>query len=160
MARRKLPARAKIGATVAEIVAAAQAREDRSWHTVILPKSPSVNGLFRNVTARDGKRGGRVPTKQYRAWRAEAGRALLMSRPPRLRAAYELEIELGRRKGSDLDNYAKGVSDLLVALKVVRDDSECARLVLTWANDLPSRMCRVRFRAYVCERSAQKGRGV
>lgn len=122
-----------------------------AWHVCLMPKPPSLNGLFRNVTARDGKRGGRVQTKQYSAWKAAASRALILSRPPRLRSAYELQIELGRRKGSDLDNYAKGVSDLLVALKVVRDDCECARLVLAWADDLPARMCRVSFRAYASE---------
>jgi Holliday junction resolvase RusA-like endonuclease len=115
-------------------------------HVVVLPKPPSVNSMFRNAGyGRDTKRAGRIPSKQYNTWKAEAGRALLASKPHRIAGAYSLRIEIGRRKGSDLDNYAKGVNDLLVRLRVVQDDSRCELLVLEWADDLPSKMCRVSF---------------
>lgn len=115
-------------------------------HSVILPKPPSVNSLFRNAGyGRDTKRSGRIPSKRYQAWKAAAGSDLLASRPPKISGPYELSIQLGRRKGSDLDNYAKGVSDLLVALRIVTDDSLCERLTLEWAEDLPSKLCRVTF---------------
>lgn len=109
----------------------------------VLPKPPSVNSLFRNPTARDGKRRGRIKSKSYLDWIAAARVSILAASPPKLAAEYELRIELGRRKGSDLDNYAKGLSDLLVSEKVVGDDSECRRLVIEWADDLRSKECRI-----------------
>lgn len=108
-----------------------------------LPRPPSVNSLFRNPSRKDGKRIGRIKTKEYQAWAQKAGWLLLKERAPKLDCAYELTIALGRRKGSDLDNYAKAVSDLLVSLKVVRDDSDCERLVLEWADDLAAARCRI-----------------
>lgn len=108
-----------------------------------LPRPPSVNSLFRNPSRKDGKRVGRIRTKAYDAWWHKSGWALRHARAPYLEGKYELTIEIGRRKGSDLDNYAKAVNDLLVSMRVVRDDSDCERLVLEWADDLPASRCRL-----------------
>ena len=108
-----------------------------------LPRPPSVNSLFRNPSRRDRKPLGRIKTKAYEAWIAAAGWTLRAARPPRFTGAYELTIAFGRRKGADLDNFAKAIGDLLVSVHVVRDDSDCERMTLSWADDLPANRCRI-----------------
>jgi Holliday junction resolvase RusA-like endonuclease len=114
----------------------------------VFPKPPSVNALFRNIKDRTGRQRGRAKTRAYADWIAEASRKLFAAGAPRLLGAYELRLELGRRKGSDLDNYAKAVGDLLVTLKIVRDDHLCQRLLIEWADDLPSKLCRISYRDF------------
>jgi Holliday junction resolvase RusA-like endonuclease len=115
-----------------------------AFSVVVLRKPPSVNSLFRNPTRRDGKRAGRIKTERYLQWiSSETPLLILATRRERISGRYQLILQLGRRKGSDLDNYAKAVSDLLVSTQTVSDDSLCERLVLEWADDLPSTKCRV-----------------
>lgn len=111
-----------------------------------LPRPPSINSLWRAPTKTDGKRLGRIKTKTYDTWQHKAGWALRAARAPRLFGRYALVIEIGRRKGADLDNFAKAINDLLVSMNVVRDDSDCERLTLTWADDLPANRCRIELR--------------
>jgi crossover junction endodeoxyribonuclease RusA len=107
---------------------------------VTIPKPPSLNRLWRNVP-----RLGRVKSKRYKQW-IGAATASILSLPRADRAQtvgpYRLRIELGRRKGSDLDNYAKAISDLLVSLRLVGDDSHCVGLEMVWADDLASAQAR------------------
>ena len=46
--------------------------------SLTLPFPPSVNTAYRNPTARDGKKRGRIKTKRYYAWAKNAGQAVLM----------------------------------------------------------------------------------
>lgn len=100
---------------------------------ILLPTPPSSNALFYNR-----EEGGRGKTKQYEDWIAEAGWKLAQQRPGRIAGAYEIELRVfrpadGRRR--DLDNIIKPLSDLLVRMKVVSDDSQCQRIVLSWRSD-------------------------
>lgn len=138
-----------IGSTAKMIVAERKQKAralDADWHVVILPKGPSVNAMFRNIRDRSGRQKGRAKTKRYVAWCAEAGRILRASQPKPIAAEYEVRIQLGRRKGSDLDNFAKAIGDLLQTHRVVTNDSLCERVTLEWGDDLPSNKCRVFFR--------------
>jgi len=87
----------------------------------ILPLPPSVNNLFAT------RRGKRVPSPRYRAWRDEAGMMVLHQRvgrrlpdPP-----YHLDVWLfpNDRRERDADNYHKAPQDLLASV-LHFDDSE------------------------------------
>lgn len=95
-----------------------------------LPNPPSVNHLFQNV-----KSIGRVPTKDYRAWRKEAALCIMAVRgsQPKIPAGYELQIISGHRK-CDLGNIEKAVSDILVEMQIVVDDRLAQRIVLEWGD--------------------------
>lgn len=145
MARaRKTAVQPRPVSVAAEIVAERAAKGEGAWHTVKLPKPPSLNNLYANKRS-----GGRTKGKRGRQWAQAAGYIILASRPPKIQGAYELRIQLGRRKGSDLDNYAKALSDLLKSIGVIKDDSRAERVLLEWADDLPSAEARFSIRPYV-----------
>ena len=129
------------------------------YHTVIIPKPPSVNAMYANVSdaarataiARGRKPRGRKKTGEAHVWSAEAAWEILRTKPPRMERHYELVIELGRRAGTDLGNYEKAVSDLLQAMGIVRNDSLCEDLRIKWAADLPSTKARISWRAVTLE---------
>lgn len=124
------------------------------WFTATIAKPPTLNNLYPSR----GKGGGRFKSKAYHTWIAGATARLMKQRPPRIEAEYELRIELGRRKGSDLDNYAKAISDLLKPLGIVKDDKLCERLEITWADDLKSAEARIHIRAWVRNRTQVRKR--
>lgn len=139
--KRKIETRS--GSVSAAIVAARAVEQGSAWHTITLPKPPSLNNLYpdkKNV-------GGRTTSKRGKQWKRDASYIILASRPPRIVAEYELRIELGRYKGSDLFNYEKALSDLLKDTGVIRDDSLCERGVIEWADDLASNEARFSIRA-------------
>lgn len=93
---------------------------------------PSVNRLWRAV---DGKV---LKSEAYREWtasivpelRAQAG-------VKRMRAAYEMTVELGKpdNRRRDLDNVgSKALSDALCQAGIVKDDSLCQSLTLRWVS--------------------------
>ena len=86
-----------------------------------LPFPPSVNGMFKNVPGR-----GRAPTKEYEAWKHNAGWELQAqrSRIPALASPVEIRIDLDERRRGDADNRTKAVLDLLVAHRIIRSDSK------------------------------------
>lgn len=108
-----------------------------AWSGRAIPRPPSMNGLYRNNKDRRSGQKGRVRTARYDGWCAEAGWKLrVQGTLPRVAGKYELAILLGRRKGSDLDNYAKALCDWLKKIGVIDDDSLCERLSLEWCDDL------------------------
>lgn len=150
-----------LGSTAKMIVAERKQKTralEVDWHSVTLPKGPSVNAMFRNIRDRTGRQKGRAKTKRYLAWCADAGRILRASEPKAIVGHYEVRIELGRRKGSDLDNFAKAIGDLLQTHRVVANDSLCERVVLEWGDDLPSNKCRVFFRPFTRTTEPKRGR--
>lgn len=93
-----------------------------------LPFPPSVNSAYGN------NKHGRHKTAAYKAWEALAG-ARIKDSHRKGYGPYCLSICLRRpddRRSRDLGNFEKVVSDLLVAHGVVRDDSFCERLTMTW----------------------------
>jgi Holliday junction resolvase RusA-like endonuclease len=129
----------------------------------VCTKPPSVNALHYNrkqttcpKTGRALK--GRGRTSAYDKWRSFATVEILKGRPPRIKGPYDLVIELGRRKGSDLDNRCKALSDLLQSMGVVANDSHAETIFLTWADDLPAAQCRFRIRPHAREASLAPAR--
>ena len=89
---------------------------------LVLPRPPSLNALFRNLPT-----GGRGKTKEYEAWRKEAGWEVRRQRPHVVTGEYALDIFVPPSL-RDVDNHcAKAVSDLLVELQVTPDDKFARR---------------------------------
>jgi crossover junction endodeoxyribonuclease RusA len=96
---------------------------------ICLPFPPSSNHLFAN-----GAKGhGRHRTAQYKAWEHLASLYIKDSHRINLEA-YTIAIALNPpdKRARDLDNFVKGISDLLVSHGVVKDDSYCRKLVVVW----------------------------
>lgn len=94
-----------------------------------LPMPPSVNALFANKRA-----GGRIKTKEYKAWQQLAGMCIRDSHRQQL-GPYSISIALKHSAVStlsDLTNREKALSDLLVDHGVVKDDRYCQRLMMVW----------------------------
>lgn len=107
------------------------------WIGRRIPRPPSVNGLYRNNKDRRAGQRGRVRTSRYDGWCCAAGWELrVQGKLPEIKGGYELVILLGRRKGSDLDNYAKALSDYLKRLGVIEEDSLCESLTIRWHDGL------------------------
>lgn len=87
---------------------------------IALPWPPSTNALF---VAVGGKR---VKSKEYVAWRREAGWTLQAQRPPKFKGPVEITIELcpPHSRRFDLDNRSKSTLDLLTEHQVIRDDHD------------------------------------
>lgn len=109
-----------------------------------LPLPPSTNNLYINR----GKK--RIVSSRYRAWRDEAGDALLAQKPRPVKGDFDLwlYVEWPDRRRRDIDNTAKACLDLLVAHKLIDDDSLCQALHIY--RSIQGRECTVR----VCERKA------
>src|SRR5690606_26540695 len=84
-----------------------------------LPWPPSVNMLYQNVRGK-----GRVATKEYDAWKREAGWTLLAQRPRKFKVPVTIAIELcaPHNRRFDLDNKNKCLLDLLVRHEVIPAD--------------------------------------
>jgi len=87
---------------------------------IALPWPPSTNGLFVNVLKR-----GRVPSKEYAAWRAEAGWILKSQHPPKFAGLVDITVELCSPHAVpfDPDNRLKAPIDLLKTLGIIIDDN-------------------------------------
>jgi Holliday junction resolvase RusA-like endonuclease len=99
--------------------------------TFRLPRPPSVNNLFLT------KGRLRIPTPAYKAWRAEAYKMIMVQRVGQVRTPiagpYRAELVVQRSRG-DLDNFYKAVSDALVHMGVIVDDSFADEIHLYWGD--------------------------
>ena len=101
---------------------------------VRLPVPPATNNLFVNK-----KVGGRFISPAYKAWRTEAGWALKL-RKPALQVFGPIPVEIWlmvprKPVNRDIDNFAKGPLDLLVAHGIISDDKQVARLTIERHDD-------------------------
>ena len=95
---------------------------------ITLPFPISVNALYRNV------RGvGRVKTERYRTWIQAAGWDVKQAKQKPINGWYRISMTLheSENRRRDIDNFFKGVSDLLVAHKLIDDDCFCTDIVIT-----------------------------
>jgi Holliday junction resolvase RusA-like endonuclease len=107
-----------------------------------LPLPPSVNSAWANVVGV-----GRVRSTGYRRWHKRAMDELMLQKPGRVSGAYCIVIKLGRiKRRCDVDNRAKPLLDLLANV-VTDDDSQCERMSIGWADDVPSERVVVEVRA-------------
>jgi Holliday junction resolvase RusA-like endonuclease len=97
-----------------------------------LPKPPSINALWRS----HGKRVYR--SREYVLW-ADAADAVAMASgqyPKRpIGGPFEACITLRRQARGDLDNFAaKAIFDWLQSRDIIRNDSDCERIVAAWGD--------------------------
>lgn len=97
---------------------------------VHLPKPPSLNNLFFNVRGR-----GRVITRQYSNWKANAIKELLVQKPKPVHGDVMIDVRVGPRSG-DLDNRLKALFDVLVEGGVIDDDRKVVKLTAQWDYEL------------------------
>lgn len=113
---------------------------ERKTQVLLLPLPPSVNNLYRNKTkCRPGERGGRIKTAAYMAWEAEAGLKINLQNPIHIPGLVRMTIYATKpdRRRRDLMNLEKAVSDLLVKMKIIEDDSLISIFHMEWvARDL------------------------
>ena len=109
-----------------------------TWE-IRLPFPPSVNSMFINVRGK-----GRAPSKDYTKWKFDAGWELKAQKPRPVQYRCLIDIDLDETRMGDADNRSKAVLDLLVAHRIIPDDSKLhvKRVSTGWE---PITGCRVRI---------------
>lgn len=107
-----------------------------SYLKLIIPRPPSVNAMFRNVTRTAGSGTGRVRSSTYLRWRRDAAAAIcdqIGNQPPVNLFPGPVRISIQVRLkavNEDIDNRVKAVLDLLVSSEILRgDDSRCVQSI-------------------------------
>lgn len=99
-----------------------------------LPFPLSVNNLFANVPGR-----GRVPTKEYKAWKKLAAQTIQAQRPRKIAGRCEVTVTVVApdSRERDADNCNKAVLDALVKAGVIeRDSNRCVkRVIAEWEDE-------------------------
>lgn len=103
----------------------------RAGVLVRLPVPPSTNNLFVNLA-----KGGRATSKRYADWQTQAG-WVLRQRPQNSFGQMQVEVKIWvpRSNRRDVDNFAKGILDLLTKHKVYNDDRQVQRLTIERHDD-------------------------
>ena len=93
-----------------------------------LPYPPSANHLW--IRARKGMR----KSNTYVAWLMLAGIEARKQKPGKIDGHYKLSLNAARpdKRLRDIDNLIKPVSDLLVSIGVIKDDSACEMVTARW----------------------------
>ena len=99
-----------------------------------LPLPPPLSACFKNVA-----RNGRAATDRYKAWQQIAylrARPQLRSESPLVFSLVAVDYQLGRpdKRRQDIANREKALSDMLVKLCVIADDSQIVDLRMRWAD--------------------------
>ena len=99
--------------------------------TLRLDFPPTTNNLFVNL-----RRGGRLPSKGYKAWKMRAALAIRRQAQEPIAGPVIINIQLGRpdRRRRDLSNYFKAPEDALVQHGLIDDDSMVQCLSMSWCN--------------------------
>lgn len=107
--------------------------------TVAIP--PAANNLFASIPGK-----GRIKTVAYKAWIREASWvAKLAIKAKRIDGPYALCIQIGKpdNRKRDIGNLEKPISDLLVSIGAVNDDSDCQRIEMEWSANVDGAFVRV-----------------
>lgn len=96
-----------------------------------LPVPPSLNNIFATVKGR------RIKTREYRAWRAEAGYKILAQRPEKHSGDVIVNIRIGPRiPNADIDNRIKPVLDVLCDTRVISNDAKVVSVLAAWSAEV------------------------
>jgi Holliday junction resolvase RusA-like endonuclease len=101
-----------------------------------LPTPPPLNNAYVN----NPQTGGRFVSKQYGAWRKQAGWALVEQRVQRVEGPVSVDIVLkDPTRRSDVDNRIKAVLDLLVNYHIIEtdDDKTVRKVSAAWGGTEP-----------------------
>jgi Holliday junction resolvase RusA-like endonuclease len=111
-----------------------------------LPFPVSTNRIWRRAA-----KGIRV-SEEYRTWKESADRFVTYTgswkHATKIAGRFTAEIVLDsneRRRAKDLDNYVKVILDWCQSRELIRNDSDCERLLVEWG-DAPHG-CRLMLRA-------------
>ena len=107
-----------------------------------LPIMPSLNNAF--PTRKDGKR---FASRQYTAWKEQAGWRLRQLKPQRIDGPYALYIRLPLKMRGDVDNRIKPLADLLVAHGLTADDKLMHRVTCERHESVKPNTCEFRLEA-------------
>ncbi len=110
------------------------------WY--VLPIMPSLNNAFVNKQG-----GGRFASRQYAAWKQEAGWKLRDIKPQPVKGRYALHTRLPVKMRGDIDNRAKALSDLLVSVGITPDDSKLWKLHVERHESVKPNTCEFRLEA-------------
>lgn len=114
-------------------------KRETDFQALHVPVPPSVNSLYRNLPGR-----GRVKTKDYSAWFANARNVVRLQKPGVVRGPVVIILCVDRQGvGSDLDNRVKALFDLIVKLGVIEDDSKVLAFCTAWAPKTPESIVRL-----------------
>jgi crossover junction endodeoxyribonuclease RusA len=100
---------------------------------------PSANRIWRRSGTRIHK------STAYTKWLRDCGYIAKAQQLGKISGPYALTIQAVRpdRRRRDLDNAIKPLSDLLVSLGVVRDDSDAELISIRWVTSGPALSIRV-----------------
>lgn len=109
---------------------------------IIIPYPPSANRLWRNVGGKT------IKSEEYRLWLATASWEIRAQRPARIDGPYTLEIvaDAPDRRGRDIDNLIKPISDVLKLAGVYADDKAARKVSAEWSDVAPAKGAQVRAR--------------
>lgn len=96
---------------------------------------PSTNALWRVAAGGRGYKSAR-----YATWWAAAKVEIMAQRVPAVAGPYALHVRFIRpdRRGRDLDNLIKPLSDLLVTMRVIEGDHLAQRITAEWSSEGPA----------------------
>lgn len=119
--------------------------------TFTLDAPPSVNRVWRHAGTRVYK------DTRYVAWQRTAGRQVMAKRPGRFPPGTQVAviIRAGKAKRArDLDNYGKGILDLIQSLGIVDNDRNVSDLRLAWDTGIEPGRVQVEIRAIETDAAA------
>jgi Holliday junction resolvase RusA-like endonuclease len=92
-----------------------------------LPPPPSVNAIWRSGRKRVFR------SKAYTNWIAAADATVMANRQmpkKRIGGLFAAHVTLSQKVRGDIDNRIKGLLDFLQSREIIRNDSDCKRLVV------------------------------
>lgn len=107
---------------------------------ISIPYPPSANRLWRNVGGKT------IKSEEYRLWLDAASWEIRAQRPRRVDGPYTLEIiaDAPDRRGRDIDNLIKPISDVLKLAGVYADDKAARKVSAEWSDAAPAKGAQVR----------------
>lgn len=108
-----------------------------------IPAPPSTNRIWRHKRNGLGKLSV-YNSKEYEAWKKEAGRTILANRQypkeNKIIGPFEISVQLARSSHGDLDNFLKALLDFLQPSRksgdnrigIIADDKDCQKVWMEW----------------------------
>lgn len=101
-----------------------------------LPTLPPSKNALREIA-----RGRIILTKDYRAWRTNAGKEIMVQRVRKIKGPYRLCIQARRpddKRRRDLGNILEATEDLLTWMQIIEDDHLSEDIHLKWITEIDS----------------------
>jgi Holliday junction resolvase RusA-like endonuclease len=118
-----------------------------------LPAPPSANAIWRSGRRRVYR------SKAYLDWLRAADVEIMARRQmpkKKIDGSFQAHVTLSQKVRGDIDNRVKGLLDFLQSREIIRNDSDCKRLVLERGEAEAG--CRLTLREWRNAPAAEKGR--